>query len=80
MINRGYHQITRSQEYSNILHYIYFYFVMFPTIKCTSFCNKILIKKLTTFKNPTSSQVEVEMITTNVELKETEVSKYHNGP
>ena len=36
-------------------------------------------QKFITFKNPISSQVEAEMITTKVELKETEVSEHYDG-
>lgn len=41
---------------------------------------KALIKKLTTFKNPITSQVAVEKIATNVELKETKVREHLDGP
>ena len=36
-------------------------------------------QKFITFKNLISSQVEAEMITTKVELKETEVSEHYDG-
>lgn len=47
---------------------------------CFFVIRKNLIKKLTTFKNPISSQVEAETINTKVELKETEVSEHYDGP